>query len=111
MNHPTREQHHLTARRILDLQHTALDSVPALMAFVNESVKLAKEVSRQMTSTITEEHFKTVAKWSPVNQIEALKWACEVGGTVGEMRAWMRAQHGCDLSVNESPDFEELMAK
>lgn len=49
-------------------------------------------------------HFYAATKFSSVHEAHVcLKWAEEMQATVGEMKAWRRAQAGEDLSAPEQP--------
>lgn len=47
--------------------------------------------------TLKWSHFYAALTWE--DSLEALRWAQEMEATVAEMRAWRRAQHGEDLTV------------
>lgn len=48
---------------------------------------------------ISGEHVEAAGKMlTAFRGMVALQWACEVGATVEEMKAWDRAEHGEDLT-------------
>ena len=47
-------------------------------------------------------HFYAATTWEIQQAVRALAWANDMGATVAEMNAWVRAENGEDLSEPES---------
>lgn len=56
-------------------------------------------------SALSWSHFYTALNWE--DSAECLQWAEEMEATVGEMRAWRRAAHGEDLSIEADDEADQ----